>query len=67
MTLSNYLLVGWLFYVIVAAIRWRTFRDATTAGVMRGLAIGVFLWPILLTATVWLFWGNWASLKDYKK
>jgi hypothetical protein len=41
-----YLLLGLAFYSGVSLARLETFKKATLYGILRGILLGVFLWPI---------------------
>lgn len=45
---SSYFSIGVGFYVGVSLCRKHTFKGATVFEILKGLAIGIILWPIVM-------------------
>lgn len=43
-----YLMIGFGFYLSAALIRKESFKYASVSSIIRGLVIGIFLWPALV-------------------
>jgi hypothetical protein len=52
--MSAYLLIGWIFYLILAITRFKTYDGASFIDLMKGLILGVLLWPIAMVVMLFV-------------
>jgi len=46
MIFAPYLLIGLGVYLSAAAIRFSAFNDASTISIIKGIILGILLWPV---------------------
>lgn len=52
MLMRQYLLIGLIFYIIIAILRYKSFKNADIAGLFRGILFGIVFWPLAMIMTL---------------